>query len=424
MTDLLALSEAVLDGTADLAHASPMAHISHELFELADGVALVEGFSHCALFESPAGLIVFDTSNVGGGRRAIEPIRQWRNDPFHALVYTHGHLDHVGGSGAFIADADDRGDARPTVVGHENVVGRFERYEFTSGWNIAVNERQFGQLRGLGIDAENPRFLVESTAWPDVTYEQELTLDAGGLQIELVHARGETDDHTWAWIPEHRAICAGDFFIWAFPNAGNPQKVQRYPLEWAQALRAMAAKGAELFIPAHGLPIGGASRIAEVLETAAGALEHLVHSTVEMMNGGALLDEILHEVKVAADVIELPYLRPIYDEPEFVVRNIWRAYGGWWDGNPANLKPAPQAELARELADLTGGAAALADRAVELAASDPRLACHLIEFAYQALPDDPSIREARTQVYEARRSGETSLMSRAIYRQASRSTED
>ena len=53
----------------------------------------------------------------------------------------------------------------------------------------------------------------------------------------------------------------GDLFIWVFPNAGNPQKVQRYPDDWAVALRKMAALGPELFVPAHGLPIVGTDRI-------------------------------------------------------------------------------------------------------------------------------------------------------------------
>ena len=52
---------------------------------------------------------------------------------------------------------------------------------------------------------------------------------------------------------------AGDFVIWNFPNAGNPQKVQRYPSEWAAALREMIAAGPELLVPAHGLPIAGAA---------------------------------------------------------------------------------------------------------------------------------------------------------------------
>ena len=34
-------------------------------------------------------------------------------------------------------------------------------------------------------------------------------------------------------MPGRRILCCGDLFIWATPNAGNPQKVQRYPRDWA-----------------------------------------------------------------------------------------------------------------------------------------------------------------------------------------------
>ena len=69
---------------------------------------------------------------------------------------------------------------------------------------------------------------------------------------------------------------SGDFLIWNFPNAGNPQKVQRYPIEWAAALREMIGHGPELLLPAHGLPIEGDERIARVLDDIATALEDLV----------------------------------------------------------------------------------------------------------------------------------------------------
>jgi alkyl sulfatase BDS1-like metallo-beta-lactamase superfamily hydrolase len=29
-------------------------------------------------------------------------------------------------------------------------------------------------------------------------------------------------------------------------------------------------------------------------------------------------------------------------------------YGGWWDGDPSRLKPAPSKDLAREIASLAG----------------------------------------------------------------------
>jgi alkyl sulfatase BDS1-like metallo-beta-lactamase superfamily hydrolase len=242
-----------------------------------------------------------------------------------------------------------------------------------------------------------------------------MTLAPGGLEIQLNHAKGETDDHTWAWVPKHKAICAGDFFIWNFPNAGNPQKVQRYPREWAVAMRTMANKGAELFLPAHGLPIGGAARIKAVLTEVADALEYLVRETLVLLNDGARLNDIIHTVKIDQSVLEKPYLKPMYDEPEFVVRNIWRMYGGWYDGNPANLKPARDAVLARELASLAGGAGKLAARALELCASDMRLACHLAELAVQAEPENAHAHALRAEVFQKRRDGETSLMAKGIF---------
>jgi alkyl sulfatase BDS1-like metallo-beta-lactamase superfamily hydrolase len=416
MADLLGMSSDIIDGKRSADDVGPINRINHQLSTIADGVAMVEAFSHCVLFESDDGLLAFDTSNPAGGDRVVAEIRRWRGDRFHTIVYTHGHVDHVGGCGAFLADAESHGHPRPRVAGHENVPRRFDRYELTNGYNQIINERQFGQFRRRGYEiAGDERFLPATSPRPELTYRDCLPISVGGLEVELRHARGETDDHTWAWVPRHQAICAGDFFIWNFPNAGNPQKVQRYPAEWAAAMRAMAEQGAELFLPAHGLPITGRERIRRVLTEVAEALEHLVGETLALMNQGARLNDIVHTVRIDPAVLEKPYLKPLYDEPEFVVRNIWRLYGGWYDGNPAHLKPAREDALASELAALAGGPRVLADRALALAADDARLACHLIEFAVQAEPDDIELHRIRADVYQQRRDRETSLMAKGIF---------
>jgi len=217
---------------------------------------------------------------------------------------------------------------------------------------------------------------------------------------------------------------SGDFVIWNFPNAGNPQKVQRYPIEWAAALRAMIAKGPELLLPAHGLPIAGAARVARVLDDIAAALETLVADVVAMMNAGATLDTIVHTVKVPEDTLAKPYLRPFYDEPEFVVRGIWRQFGGWWDGAASRLKPSPDAHVAVALAELAGGADVLLRRAEAAAADgDLRLACHFADMAGWAAPDDPTIHAGRAAVYLVRRKAEPSLMAKGIFAAAARESQ-
>jgi alkyl sulfatase BDS1-like metallo-beta-lactamase superfamily hydrolase len=424
MADLLTLSSRIIDsGVAE----DPHNRITQELSDVADDIAVVESFSHSIVVRTAGGLVAFDASGAATGGAVVEAIRGWSTEPFSHVIYTHGHVDHVGGSGAFAADAAARGDERPIFLGHENVPVRLARYELTNDWNVLINRRQFGWLpadRGMGIGGSG-RFLPADVVAPDVTYRDELTVEAASTAIRLIHARGETDDHTWAWLPEQRVACVGDLFIWNFPNAGNPQKVQRYPEDWATALRSIIDHEPELLLPAHGLPITGRERIARVLDVAATALEALVRDVLALMNGGASLDEIIHTVRVDDAVLQLPYMRPLYDEPEFVIRNVWRRYGGWWDADPANLKPAPRATLAAELASLAGGAPRLAARAAELAdAGDLRLACHLVELAAAAAPDDGSVHATRADIYERRRQRETSLMTKGIYAAAVRESRD
>jgi alkyl sulfatase BDS1-like metallo-beta-lactamase superfamily hydrolase len=424
--ELLEHSAAIIDawstpgGPPAGAPEGPTNRVTNELSDLGDGVSIVESFSHVVTFRTDDGLVLFDSSSVFTGRGVTAALRAWADDPIHTLVYTHGHVDHVGGSGALLADGRERGHDRPRVVGHANLPARFDRYRRTEGWNLAINARQFGPGfgGGSGRSGKRPRFLPDDVLPCSDTYEDRLHLSIGGLDVTLHHARGETDDHTWAWIPSHRAVAVGDFVLWVFPNAGNPQKVQRYPDEWARALREMQALEPELLLPAHGLPVHGRQRVFRVLDDLATALERLVDDVVGMMNGGATLDEIVHAVKVDDDLLRRPWLRPIYDEPEFVVRNVWRLYGGWWDGDAANLKPAPADALARELADLSGGAQALITRAEGLSqAGDHRLACHLAELAWRA-SGDAGIGRTRATLYRTRAASESSLMAKGVFTQA------
>jgi alkyl sulfatase BDS1-like metallo-beta-lactamase superfamily hydrolase len=126
-------------------------------------------------------------------------------------------------------------------------------------------------------------------------------------------------------------------------------------------------------------------------------------------------------VRAPAHLAERPYLQAVYDEPEFVVRNVWRLYGGWWDGAPAHLKPAPEATLGREIATLAGGIDALVARAKSVAAGgDLALASHLIDWAVAAAPGDRAAHVVRAEIYHARVGAAAALMTRGIFAAAAR----
>ena len=404
--DLLAESERLLSGETPIDDRHPLfIRGGTGLTELGDGTAFVESFANVVALTSGGRMLLVDAGGILHFRQVHEAVRAWTDAPLDVAVYTHGHVDHVWAVPLFEAEG-----APVRVVAHENLPARFDRYDRTNGYNGVINQRQFG--------LPQPMFPT-GFRYPDETYRDRLTLDLAGLEVQLHHDKGETDDGTWVWVPDRKVLCTGDLFIWASPNCGNPQKVQRFPFEWAAALRRMAGLGAELMLPGHGLPIAGTERIAGVLGDTAELLESLVEQSLALMNDGARLDDLVHTVRVPEHLAGRPWLQPVYDDPEFVVRNVWRLYGGWYDGNPAHLQPAPEAALAAELADLAGGAAVLADRATALAASgDLRLAGHLAEMAALAAPGDPGVHAVRRDVNLARLEAERSLMAQGVYRWA------
>jgi alkyl sulfatase BDS1-like metallo-beta-lactamase superfamily hydrolase len=404
--DILDVADRLWRGEIAIEQAHPFAPRG-DVAEVADGCAFVPSFANVSAVATGDGLVLVDTGSQLFARAALDELRRWSTDRVDTAVYSHGHVDHVFGVPLLELEAEDNGWAPPTVLAHEALPARFDRYVLTAGYNEVINQRQFR--------VPNLRWPTEYR-YPDRTYRDTLAVEVGGVGFELHHARGETDDHTWTWVPERKVLCCGDFFIWACPNAGNPFKVQRYPREWAIALRAMAELQPEVLLPGHGLPIMGADRVRQALTDTATLLESLHDQTVELMNTGASLDEVIHTVRAPQELLDRPYLQPIYDDPEFIVHNVWRLYGGWWDGDPSHLKPAPTDDLAAELAGLAGGANRLADRGVEIAdAGDLRLAAHLVELAARAAPFDDAIRRARADVYSRRARAERSLMARNTF---------
>jgi alkyl sulfatase BDS1-like metallo-beta-lactamase superfamily hydrolase len=419
--DVLSMADRLWRGELSTATLHPVDHVGG-FVEITDGVGFVPSFANVSAFETGDGLVLVDTGSLPLARVVHGDLRRWSASRLNTAIYSHGHIDHVFGVPVWEAESKERGWEAPQVIAHHALPARFDRYIFTAGYNTIINRRQFG-FKDLNWPTEY--------RYPDRTYHDQLALSVGGVDFSLRHEKGETDDHTITWQAERKVLCCGDLFIWASPNAGNPQKVQRYPREWAQALRRMLLLEAEFLLPGHGLPVVGADRVRQALTDTADLLDSLVDQTLSIMNAGGRLSDAIDSVRPPPELEARPYLRPVYDEPEFVVHTVWRQYGGWWDGNPATLKPASERALAEELARLAGGPGVLADRALELLAQADaadaadaaegdadqalRLAGHLAESAWLASPADRAVQEARQAVFAGRARRATSTMARGVF---------
>ena len=248
-----------------------------------------------------------------------------------------------------------------------------------------------------------------------------MTVHVGGETFELFHGRGETDDATWVYVPEPQG--AG---VRRLLHLGVAQR--RQPAEGAALRQGLGRRVAR-----HG---GEGRRAVAARPRRADRRRRPRHASVERVGGTARLparrdaaDDEQGRVarrhrprsaRAGRICLERPYLRPVYDEPEFVVRNIWRLYGGWWDGDPSPPEAGTSRHVrgrsrrARRAASTRSPSARLA---LAEAGDDEslRLAGQLAQIAVDAEPDNKAAHAARAEVFDRRVAAEASTMSKGVF---------
>jgi glyoxylase-like metal-dependent hydrolase (beta-lactamase superfamily II) len=403
----------------------------------------IASFANVFVVETPEGLVLTDCGSAAAGPMIIAAIRQWSSKHVHTIIYTHGHFDHALAADQWQKNAESLRHPPINLIGHDNIIARFNRYNLTNGYNARINQRQF--------QTKIP-FFPTNFVYPTATFSNKLDLVIGGVTFNLHHFKGETDDAVIVHLREYGIVATGDMFISTMPNCGNPQKVSRYLLEWRDCLDWMAQQRPEYLFPGHGSPIIGNPLVHEALTDTSAFLTSIFEQFIVLFNQNKPINEIIHTVKAPTALLEKKYLRPIYDDPEFLVRNLYRLYGGWYTGVPSELKPARTESLSREIVSLIDGktealvtrAESLLQRAAAAASSfssssrtttttttnanatsdkgseyedSIRLACHLIDLAFYAADDSnrPRILRTREKIYKFRASVEPSLMAKSIF---------
>jgi alkyl sulfatase BDS1-like metallo-beta-lactamase superfamily hydrolase len=380
------------------------------------GIAMFHGFANVAFAYGRGEMIVVDTSSRLMGAAAVRAIREVSEEPFAFLIYTHGHGDHAFGTEAFITDALTRGHARPKIWAHQDVAGRFKRYERTRGWQTHINRLQFG-----GAFATDGLFEPNSFSHPDLVYRDQQFLDLVGEPVELHHAMGETDDATWVWMPTRRLAMVGDLIVSSMPNTGNPNKVQRYTLEWAEALEAIAERSPKYVLPGHGPAYRGEELCGEVLGETARALRIIHDAVVARLNAGEWpVDIIEADISLPDDLAAKPYLQPIYGCVPFVVRDVIRRYAGWWSGKPSQMFPVSRRESGGDIMALCGRQAILAKARALKDSGQLKRALAIAEIALNANQSDVEAITLNAEILEAMAAVEKSFIARNFFSGAAR----
>lgn len=372
--------------------------------EVTAGCWYAPGFANVGVVLTSEGVLVIDTSL---SRRHAEQVRGWirsRTDlAVKALVYTHGHFDHVNGADA-LADADTR------VIAHENVPDRFRKYRALHQHIERINGIQFGR-RTDGERSFDFHF-------PDTTFHHEHEFRLGDKTIHLRHGRGETEDHCFVHVLEDDLIYCGDFFIWSFPNIGNPLKVVRFEREWFESLEQIRDLEPEFLVPGHGKALAGRAVIRQALQDVVDCLRLVHEHVIEHLNRGTSLEDMLQLIEVPPHLRDSPYVQQTYGSVDFAVRGTHRRYAGWFhDENPTHLDPCKAAEVCAEIAALLPSQDVVIERARALMSEGRhRMALHLLDVLVLGSGHEEA-RRVKTDAVRACADATDNFIAGNIYRQ-------
>ena len=389
-----------------------------ELVRVTEGVfvAVAFGAANSTLLVGSEGLVIVDTMyGTEAAGDVSQAFREISEKPVQAVIHTHGHSDHVGGTAIFIEGRDVPIYARPKSVtalpGHEklsDILATRGRRQFGSTLPPAIKIDGIAPVvrptGGVGEGKVAPTVLVGSDREP---------LSLAGLEIELIAAPGESPDHLLVWIPRKRVLICGDNFYTSFPNLyairGTPY---RDVAVWIESLDKMLDLEPEYLISGHARPLAGRDNVRTVLENYRDALTFVLNATLDGMNRGLTPDELASSIRLPSALAGLPYLREFYGVIPWAVRSIYGGYVGWFDGNPTNLSPLPPLEEANRMVALLGSEEALTSAARSaLEAGDFQWACQLID---HLLVLDPGAVAARALKAEALNAlGEAQMSSNA-----------
>ena len=318
------------------------------------------GIANSIMVEGDDGNIIIDAADsMYEAGKIYNLFKQKNSNPIKAIIYTHNHGDHTFGTQYYLNIQEER----PQIIAHEDTDFYVQRIMGILNPIIATRStRMFGttlpeeELINVGIGpnlsvSKSPTGYVK----PDLTFRNQLKINISGIEMELYHAPGETDDQIFIWLPNHKSLMPGDNVYKTFPNLYTIRGTSHRDVKgWIDSLDHMKTFNPEFLFPSHTKPIIGKEVIQNVLNIYRDAIQFVHDQTIRLMNQGMYPDEIAEKIKLPEGIADSPYLKEFYGTVRWSVKSIFNGYLGWFSGNPAELDPLSREEKAKRILNLAG----------------------------------------------------------------------
>jgi len=319
------------------------------------------GIANSIMVEGENGNVIIDAADsVYEAEQIYNLFSKKNNNPIRAIIYTHNHGDHTFGAAYYVKSQE----VKPQIIAHEDTDYYVQRIMGILNPIITSRStRMFGtslpeeEVINVGIGpnlsvSKSPTGYVK----PDTTFSDTLKLNIEGIEFELYHAPGETNDQIFIWLPKHKALMPGDNIYKTFPNLYTIRGTTHRDVKgWIDSIDHMKTFEPEYLFPSHTKPILGKETIKNALDIYRDAIQYIHDQTIRLMNQGLYPDEIADIIHLPDELANSPYLYEFYGTVRWSVKSIFNGYLGWFSGNPAELDPLSRKDKALRISSLAGG---------------------------------------------------------------------
>jgi len=334
----------------------------HDIFYLAVGYGVANSF----MVRGNDSLIIIDTcENIETASQILKDFRKYTDLPISTIIYTHNHLDHIGGVKAYV-NKEDVNAGKVKIYAHSTMmdgirnmaanVGHILNRRSIYSFGLALKKGDDGHINdGIGpeIIIGTPTFIV-----PTDTFDSVLKLIVSGIRMELYYAPSETDNEIFIYFPDYELVQSADIIMGeTYPNIHSIRGTKyRDPTKWWKAIDMIRELQPKYIFPSHGRPIEGKENVMDMLTAYRDAIQFTHDQTIRYMNEGYTPDELVEVLPSLPDNLKNhAWLGEFYGTVKHSVRQIYNGYLGWFIGDPTSLDPLPQRERALKYINTMGG---------------------------------------------------------------------
>ena len=392
---------------------------NYGVYEVIPGIYQVRGFdlSNITFVRGKTGWIAFDPMISAETVRAAWSLFQehvGEGLPVTAVIYSHTHGDHFGGVRGLVKEEDVRS-GKVVVIAPDGFMDHTISENVYAG--NAMNRRLFYQY-ALLLPASPHGFV-------DMALGKALSAGVSGLiaptrlvvePIEEFEVDGlkmifQNTPNTEA-PREMNTYIPGMKALWIAENVTSVQHniytlrgaPVRDALTWSKYIsEALYRYGmeAEVMFASHHWPRWGNARVQEVLRAQRDLYANLNNQVLHLANQGVTINQVHNVYQAPKSLLSQWHCRGYHGSFENNSRGVIQRFLGYWDGNPANLLPAPQAETGALFVEMMGGAKKIIAKGRELHDQGKyKLAQEIVNQLVQAEPQNQTAKDLLADIFE------------------------